>query len=600
MSSTFRHAMPFGAELLARGGVRFRLFAPSASNVALVLIDAPGAAVPRPLARTGDGFFERVEPDARTGSRYRFSVDGLPVPDPAARFAPEGPHGPSIVVDPEAFAWPHEPWRGRPWHEHVFYELHVGTFTPEGTYAAARTKLPALADLGITALELMPLAQAPGTRNWGYDGVLPFAPAFSYGIPDDLKAFIADAHAHGIAAYLDVVYNHFGPEGNYLHAYGREFYTDRYDTPWGAAIAFEGPERATVRAFFIENALYWLQEYRFDGLRLDAVHVIYDGEDRAFLREFAATVHARVPRPVHLVVENDDNESALLQAGFQAQWDDDAHHTAHVAVTGQRDGYYADYAERPAELLGRTLTKGFAYQGEPSAFRSGARRGEASDRLALSSFVTFLQNHDQIGNRPFGDRITALASGDAVRAVLAVLLLAPPIPLLFMGEEWGASTPFLFFCDFEPELARAVTAGRRAEFSTFGEFADPAARERIPDPSARETFERSTLRWDERVRAPHDAWLAYYRTLLRIRATEIAPRSGRVRGLEAAYETIGARGLRAHWRLDDAATLGLEANLGDIAADGFPALAQGYVVFATHDPAPGASAPPWSVRWTIA
>ena len=590
--STF--TMPFGAKLLAREGVRFRLYAPSATQVELAL----DGAAPVPLRRDDEGFFELVDSRARAGSRYMFVVDSLRVPDPASRFNPDGPHGPSVVVDPAAFPWPHDDWQGRARHEHVFYEIHIGTFTPEGTYTAAAAKLPLIADLGITAIELMPLAQAPGARNWGYDGVLLYAPAHAYGTPDDLKALVARAHALGIAVYLDVVYNHFGPEGNYLQAYAREFYSDRHNTPWGAAI--DVLERAHVRAFFIENALYWLEEFRFDGLRLDAVHAIYDGADRAFLRELAATVHDRATRPVHLIVENDHNESALLEAGFRAQWNDDAHHAAHVAITAEHDGYYADYAESTTALLGRTLTKGFGYQGEPSGVRGGKRRGDLSEHLAHASFVTFLQNHDQIGNRPFGERITALAPDNAVRAVVALLLLAPPVPLLFMGEEWGASTPFLFFCDFEPDLARAISEGRRKEFGTFAGFADPAMRARIPDPSAPATFARSILRWEERTTSLHAAWLAYYRHLLHVRATEIAPRSARACGRDADYATIGAFGLQAQWRLDDGHTLVLETNLGASAQAGFSSDPKGYVVFTTHASTfADGIAPPWSVRWTI-
>ncbi|GAC1539460.1 MAG: malto-oligosyltrehalose trehalohydrolase [Vulcanimicrobiaceae bacterium] len=597
MSALTLPAMPFGTQLVPTGGVRFRLYAPRARSIELVLEPAVSGV---PMLRRDDGFFEVVAPQASAGARYRFDIDGLRVPDPASRYQPDGVHGPSAVVDPAAYGWRCEGWSPPPWHETVLYELHVGTFTQAGTYAAAAQRLSALVDLGVTAVELMPLADFPGTRNWGYDGVLPFAPAHTYGTPDDLKAFVDAAHGHGLAVYLDVVYNHFGPEGNYLHAYAPEFYTERYRTPWGAAIDVQGPERGAVRAFFIENAIYWLTEFRFDGLRLDAVHAIYDGAERAFLRELATTVHARVDRAVHLVVENEDNESGLLGAGFRAQWNDDAHHAAHVAVTGQRDGYYSDYATNTIALLGRTLTAGFGYQGEPSAYRNDVPRGEPSAQLDLASFVNFMQNHDQIGNRPFGERITALAPDYAVRAMVATFLLAPPVPLLFMGEEWGASTPFLFFCDFEPELARAVTQGRRAEFASFAAFADERARERIPDPSAVSTFERSTLLWDERAQAPHDAWLAFYRTLLATRRREIAPRIARANGRDSHFVTLGDAGLRATWRLDDATTLEVEANFHGEATRGFSSLPKGFVIFSTHDPTyPDGIAPPWSVRWTI-
>jgi malto-oligosyltrehalose trehalohydrolase len=601
MPTTFLSEMPFGARRTG-AGVSFRLYAPSAREVALLYRTGNGPEQTATLERSPGGWFETTRPDADAGTLYRYRIDGSDVPDPASRFQPEGVHGPSCVVDPAAFAWPEETGRIRPWNEHVFYELHVGTFTPEGTYAAARAKLPHLVELGVTALELMPISEVPGKRNWGYDGVFLYAPTRNYGTPDELKAFVAAAHALDLAVYLDVVYNHFGPEGNYLHSYAPEFWTEEYHTPWGAAIDVAGEDRDGVRAFFIENALYWLNEYRFDGLRFDAVHAIFDGPNRRFLRELARTVHERVDRPVHLILENEGNESSLLAPGvFRAQWDDDAHHAAHVALTGQTDGYYAEYAADPVDMLGRTLTQGFGFQGQPSAHRGGAPRGEPSAELPLGSFVTFLQNHDQIGNRPFGDRIATLAPDYALRAMLGIVLLAPTTPMLFMGEEWGAGTPFLFFCDFEPELAAKVTEGRRAEFGSFAAFADPAARERIPDPSSPDTFAKSKLRWDEIEREPHRAWLDYYKRLLQIRRDEIAPRIANVRGVDAAYEKIGPCGLRAHWRLDDATTLGLEANLCAEAKPGFSALPHGFVVFSTHDPTFADSiAPPWSVRWTLA
>jgi len=594
-----RHAMPFGAEI-GPGGVRFRLYAPSAARVELVYDSGAGERVAA-LAPSAGGFHEVTRADAAAGTRYAFRSDGLTFPDPASRFQPDGVHGRSQVIDPLEFTWPEAGDEiALPWNRHVFYEMHVGTFTPAGTYAAAEEKFDHLAALGVTALELMPVAEVPGSRNWGYDGVLPYAPTRNYGTPTELKAFVAHAHARGFAVFLDVVYNHFGPEGNYLHAYAPEFYTERHKTPWGAAFDVEGPERDAVRAYFIENALYWIEEFRFDGLRFDAVHAIYDGPARGFLRELSSTVAARTGRTANLVLENDRNESPLLEAGFRAQWADDAHHAAHVALTGQTEGYYVDYAADPVAMVGRTLTEGFAYQGDPSPFRDGEKRGFPSRRLPLGSFVTFLQNHDQIGNRPFGDRIGALTTEEALRAMLAVLLLAPPPPLLFMGEEWHAATPFQFFCDFEPELAAKVTEGRRGEFAGFPEFSDPQAREKIPDPVAPETFANSKLDWAELSKPAHREWLQYYSKLLALRAAEIAPRNANVRGTDASYERFGPRGLRLRYRMDDGRTLGLEANLGPEAAPGSSESAAGRVIFASHDPLFAQTvAPPWSVRWTL-
>jgi 1,4-alpha-glucan branching enzyme/maltooligosyltrehalose trehalohydrolase len=591
--------MRFGTRILGdERGVLFRLYAPS---VSAVNVRYGPDSEPQVLAleERADGWFEGIARDAGAGTRYAFEIGDVVAPDPASRFQPDGVHGRSMVVDPLAFEWPDDGWKGLPWNEHVFYELHVGTFTPEGTYTAAQTKLDHLAELGVTAIELMPLSEFPGARNWGYDGVLPYAPSHNYGTPDDLKAFVAAAHARGLAVFLDVVYNHFGPEANYLWSYARNFYTEKYQTPWGAAIDVETPANSDVRAFFIDNALYWLMEYRFDGLRFDAVHAIYDGERRRFLREMAATIHSRADRPVHLVLENEENEAALLDGVYDAQWNDDAHHGAHVAISGQTDGYYADYSSDPIGLLGRSLTQGFGYQGEPSSLRGGRPRGSRSEHVPLVSFVEFLQNHDQIGNRPFGDRITRIAPVAAVRAVSAALFLAPPIPLLFMGEEWEANTPFLFFCDFEPDLAQLVTAGRRDEFKGFGAFSDPAARERIPDPSAAATFEQSKLDWSELAKPEHREALDFYKRLLHVRREQIVPRTGRVRGTESGYEKIGARGLRAWWRLRGE-TLAMDANLGRDSSGGFVECPLGRVIFATHgDRFEGGNAPPWSVRWTI-
>ena len=380
----------------------------------------------------------------------------------------------------------------------------------------------------MTAVELMPLAQPAGDRNWGYDGVLPFAPQRAYGPPDELKAFVDAAHARGLCVFLDVVYNHFGPEGNYLHAFAEPFFTERHHTPWGAAINVDARHAEVVREFFVQNSLYWLREYRFDGIRYDAVHEIRDDAPRPFLDELAARVRAGVEpgREIHLVLENDANEARWLDR-YDAQWNDDAHHAFHVLTTGETDGYYRDYAREPARLLARALAEGFAYQGEPSEHRGGAPRGEPSAALPSTAFVDFLQNHDQIGNRAFGERLAALAPDEAVRAATAVLLLAPAIPLLFMGEEWAASTPFLFFADFGGELALAVTEGRRREFAAWPSFADPATRDRIPDPQDPATMRASVLRWDERAQPAHAAVLALHRELLALRARLIVPRLAR-------------------------------------------------------------------------
>jgi maltooligosyltrehalose trehalohydrolase len=563
------HRMPFGAEHRADGTTRFRLWAPGAAAVALDLDSARGHAR-LAMRRDAEGWHE-LTTAAPPGARYRFVVgEGLQVPDPAARFNPDDVHGASEIVDPLAYRWRGSDWRGRPWHEAVVYELHVGTFTPEGTFAAAARRLPVLAELGVTAVELMPVADFPGTRNWGYDGVLPFAPDASYGRPEDLKALVDTAHELGLMVLLDVVYNHFGPEGNYLHAYCREFFNPKHQTPWGAAINFDGPRARTVRDFFIHNALFWIEEYRFDGLRLDAIHAVRDDSTPHIVSEIARALHEGpgTRRQVHLILENDANQSRFLGRDARsrplqatAQWNDDVHHALHVPLTGEADGYYADYADRPLERLGRGLAEGFIYQGDPSEFRGGALRGEPSAQLPPTAFVSFLQTHDQVGNRAFGERIHALTEPARERAALAALLLAPQIPMLFMGEEWAAATPFQFFCDFGAELAEAVTRGRREEFGRFAAFADPAVRERIPDPNALTTFQASKLNWAETEISPHRERLALVRELLAIRHRELVPHLAAAR-TGGRYE-ISNGVLRVDWPLAAGGALRLALNLSD-------------------------------------
>jgi maltooligosyltrehalose trehalohydrolase len=421
-------------------------------------------------------------------------------------------------------------------------------------------------------MELMPINDFPGQRNWGYDGVLPFAPDRAYGTPDDLKALIDAAHASDVMIFLDVVYNHFGPDGNYLGRYAPQFFRTDVSTPWGPALDFRQHE---VRRFFTENALYWVMEYRFDGLRLDAVHAITEPD---WLDEMAAQVRATVEkgRHVHLVLEHDGNVAEHLRGDFDAQWNDDGHHVLHVLLTGEREGYYADYADRPVERLARCLAEGFVYQGEPSAHRGGAKRGTPSRDLAPTAFVLFLQNHDQIGNRAFGDRLTTTVAPEALEAAIALQLLCPQIPLIFMGEESASSTPFQFFTDHHGKLADAVREGRRREFASFAAFSDPARRAAIPDPNDAATFERSRPKPDAQRGAAREA---LYRRLLDVRRQQIVPRLQGARALGA--DVIGPAAVVARWRMGDGAVLILACNL---ASDPCPfARAPGEIIFASRE-----------------
>ena len=573
--------MPFGAEILESGRTRFRLWAPSAREVSLVLARDGGTDRVR-METAQDGWWEQVTA-APAHTRYRYLIDGArEVPDPASRFNPDDVHGPSEVVDPDAFEWDDGGWRGLPWEEAVLYELHVGTFSPEGTFAGIEAHLDYLSNLGVTAVELMPVADFAGKRGWGYDGVLLYAPDAAYGRPENLKRLIAAAHSRGLMVLLDVVYNHFGPEGNYLHLYAPRFFTERHRTPWGAAINFDGREARPVREFYIHNALYWLEEFHFDGLRLDAVHAIMDDSAPDFLSELAAAVR-RGPggeRHVHLVLENDRNEARYLARAvdgtvprYNAQWNDDVHHALHLLLTGESDGYYADYAADPTRSLGRCLAEGYAYQGEVSQYRGQRARGEPSAGLPPAAFVSFLQTHDQVGNRACGERLAALADEAALRAATAAWLLAPAPPLLFMGEEFGAATPFLYFCDFTGDLAAAVTEGRRREFARFARFADPAPRSAIPDPNDPRSFERSRLDWQCIDRAPHARWLALYRRLLALRRERLAPRLAGMGGNAGRFQVLAPRALAVEWRLGDASRLGLWLNLAsrDVALGAAPA-----------------------------
>lgn len=531
------------------------------------------------------------------------------MPDPASRYQPDDVHGPSVVVDPRSYRWRHPEWQGRPWHETVLYELHLGTYSDQGTYDGLRQKLDHLVDLGVTAVELMPIAEFPGIRNWGYDGVLPFAPDASYGAPDDLKRLIDELHARNLMAFLDVVYNHFGPDGNYLHAYAPDYFDPSKHTPWGAAINYA---RRQVRDVAIHNVLYWLEEYRFDGLRFDAVDRISDDGEPHILEEIATAVRAAIPagRHVHLVLENDANQARLLAREpsrkpvyYDAQWNDDIHHVYHHLLTGEASGYYADYATHAVDRLAKALATGFVYQGDASPYRDGARRGEPSGHLPPVAFVGFIQNHDQVGNRAFGERIHDLAGEPALRAITAILLLAPEVPLLFMGQEWGATQPFCYFTDFHDELADAVREGRRREFGKFPEFAGEAARAHIPDPNAHSTFAASRIDWSVPDQPGHAEWLAYTQRLLRLRHEAIVPRLEGVSGGSAEVETRAGATLRIAWQLGDGSRLTLLANPTDTAAEA-PPLPAGEVLFETAPELQRAARdghlPPWSVLWLLA
>lgn len=600
--------MPFGTHISAEG-VHFRLWAPAAQQVELwILKDDEEHKLP--MHSLNDGWFGLVT-QADVGTRYSYRInDQINVPDPASRYNPDDVHSPSEIVNPSNYQWNDSEWQGRPWEEAVIYEIHIGTFTLQGTFLAAIERLDYLVDLGITAIELMPIADFPGKRNWGYDGALLFAPDSAYGRPEELKQLIDAAHNKGLMVLLDVVYNHFGPEGNYLHIYAPQFFTKRHQTPWGAAINFDSDGSHTVRDFFIHNALYWLEEYHFDGLRFDAVHAIIDDSNPHILAEIAETIWSGPgkERHIHLVLENDHNAARYLsrdEAGkpryYTAQWNDDIHHAFHVVATGESDGYYSDYIDKPVARLARCLTEGFAYQGGVSKFRQGEMRGEPSRHLPPGAFVGFMQNHDQIGNRAFGERLSLLAPVERLRALTAIMLLAPFPPLLFMGEEFGASTPFLFFCNFDPNMSKAVRDGRRKEFAKFARFSEPSARKLIPDPNDVTTFEKSILDWDCLDASPHDAWLDIYRTLLTIRRDVIVPRLSGIQGGHAG-SVIGMRGLRVHWLLNDGSMLSLIANLDDYPLIGVEHPA-GELICATHDlnasDLSEQGLPPWYVAWFI-
>jgi maltooligosyltrehalose trehalohydrolase len=507
-------------------GVRFRVWAPAARDVRLLMEPHDGGRQEHRPQRHADGTWEVTIRGARTGDRYAYSLDGhRPLPDPVSRYQPDGVHGWSEVIDPSSFAWSDDEWEGVDPRRVAIYELHVGTFTPEGTFRGAARKLAHLRELGVTAIELMPLADFAGTRNWGYDGVCLFAPAHAYGHPDDLRALIDRAHGEGLAVIIDVVYNHLGPEGAYLPQFAPQFLTTKHKTPWGGAVNLDDEGSDLVRSLLIENALHWIHEYHADGLRLDATHALLDSPDRPFVAELTRAVHGASEPPPLVYAEDSRNLSVMVEEtdeawGLDGVWADDFHHVLRCMLAGDRHGYYEDYKGTASEVAA-TLTRAWLFVGQHSRYQQ-APRGTDPANVPMRKAIVCLENHDQVGNRALGDRLHHSVDAASWRAAVTLLLMAPTTPLLFMGQEWSASSPFLFFTDFEPELGKKVLEGRRSEFRSFPEFATAEAAARIPDPQAEATFLASRLDWTERDARGHAEVLRLHRALLQLRSTNEA------------------------------------------------------------------------------
>nr|WP_314260532.1 malto-oligosyltrehalose trehalohydrolase [uncultured Devosia sp.] len=598
------HKMRFGAELRAKS-TRFKLWAPKCKSVKLRI---KGRRNLLELEARSDGWHKIEVEGVGAGTLYKYVLpDGMEIPDPTSRYQPEDVHSWSEVIDPRAFDWSDVDWRGRPWEEAIIYELHVGTFTDAGTFRAAIGKLDHLVKLGITAIQMMPICDFYGRFNWGYDGAMLFAPESTYGRPEDLKAFVDAAHDRGLMVFLDVVFNHFGPHGNYLPSISPIF-TDRHRSPWGAGINYDDKGADVVRELVIEAAIYWVTEFHFDGLRLDAIHEIQDDSTTHVLEIIAARVRAAGPyRHVHLIVENSKNQerwlrrnSSCLPVHYTAQWNDDVHHLLHAAATGENTGYYADFdnLEERCERLGKALAEGFAYQGELRPHK-GEKVGEPSVGLPATAFVSYIQDHDQIGNRIFGDRIGKLAHADAVKALTAVYLLLPQIPMLFMGEEWASACPFPFFSDVPVDLRDSVLEGRQEELKNTPEHEDPSKADvhETVDPTLPSTFASAKLDWSNLKKAEHADWLWHYRQLIDIRKTEIVPRLPGLEGFSAHYDVLGQKAVLIRWHMGDGTTLRLYANLDNNSQTGVPAVIgrrvhlQGFVEEGLLGP--------WSVLWTL-
>ena len=585
------HNMPFGAEVLP-GGVRFRIFAPAAESVSVLLEGREQAFT---LNRSDDGWHEAIVPEAHAGSRYRYELpDRLHVPDPASRFQPEDVTGPSEVIDPASFTWTDSVWRGRPWAETVLYEMHIGTFTPEGTFIAATERLDYLAWLGVTAIEVMAINDFAGTRGWGYDGVLPYAPDSAYGRPDDVKAFIDAAHARGLAVIFDVVYNHFGPEGNYISRYFPQICSEGHDTAWGKAMNFDGEGSAEVRAFFLHNALYWIEEFHADGLRIDASHAMIDTSPKHILDEMAEQVRAcAAGREIHLILEDEENVSSRLMRGdngatplFTAQWNHDMTHLLSASM-----GNIAPERDSQSDETGKTAT--MLAQGYVLTPTAQQHPDEVRCKVPPTAYIAFLQTHDLIGNRISAERLDLLVSKEALRAVSAVLLLLPQTPMLFMGQEWSASQHFPFFCDYHGDLAVKIRDGRADSLRKMHSTDDLSG---AFDPGAESTFLSAKLNWDELGHEPHATELAWFRDILHVRRERIAPLLADLHERCGNAEVLAPGAFVIAWHFAGK-TLTLCANLAWSERGGFPSA--GETIWVEGGQPADDQLGAWSVRWSL-
>ena len=584
---------PIGAEPQS-AGVHFRVWAPDCQDVAVVIGEAQ-----YDLTAEDEGYFSRLIDQAAAGSLYQFRLDHKTlVPDPASRFQPDGPHGPSQVIDARRFPWTDSGWKGRTLRGLVIYEMHVGTFTPEGTWTAATAELEELAELGVNCLEVMPVADFAGTFGWGYDGVNLFAPTRLYGSPDEFRRFIDTAHACGIAVILDVVYNHLGPDGNYLGQFASDYFTDRYQTDWGAALNFDGPQASPVREYFLTNAEYWIHEFHLDGLRLDATQNIYDSAlvERHIVTQIGQAARTAAPgRTVILIAENEPQDPALCRSvdaggyGLDAVWNDDFHHSSMVSITGHREAYYTDYLGQPQEFI--TAAKyGYLYQGQWYSWQK-KRRGQSGLDVPASAFINFIQNHDQIANSGRGKRVHQQCSPARFRAMTALTLLLPGTPLLFQGQEFAASSPFFYFADHRPELAEMVEEGRIAFLSQFPSLADEEMLALIAQPHQRATFDRCKLNFSERV--SHKAEYQLTKDLLKLRRCAPGFQPETHRGVDGAV--LGTHAFVLRYFFDHGRDRLLVVNLGrdlELSVVAEPLLAPPFqhrwsVMLSTEDPGYG-------------